>query len=287
MSTDPAARGAYSRRMVRVARAGSTPCGGGQRSTAIRVPPDAVLIPSEAGRGIPDLRHEQEMWAGGARLVGGLDEVGRGAWAGPLVVAAVAVRDDWGGAAHLKGVRDSKRLRPPERERLVGNILAAGLDWAVGCASAAECDEFGMSDAQRVAAARALESLAVRPEGVLLDGRWDFVSSVPGRPGEAGAGFEGEVRTVVGGDSRCLSVAAASVLAKVWRDRRMVRDAVHYPPYDFDRNKGYPCPRHRAALAAWGPSAIHRRSWAFMEYVPSGRTAGVRSDVQLRLDDHR
>lgn len=245
-------------------------------------------VPAEAAeRGIPDLRHEREMWAGGSRVVAGLDEVGRGAWAGPLVVAALAVPDDWGGAAHLEGVQDSKRLRPPERERLAGNILAADLDWAVGTASAAECDEFGMSEAQRVAAARALASLAVRPDGALLDGRWDFVSPASGQPEAAGTGFGGEVRTVVGGDSRCLSVAAASILAKVWRDRRMVRDSVHYPPYDFDRNKGYPCPRHRAALAAWGPSAIHRRSWAFMEHVPSGRTAGVGSDVQLRLDDHR
>ncbi len=235
------------------------------------------------GEGLPDLRHEQEMWADGVRVVAGLDEVGRGAWAGPLVVGAVALRAGSGAAEHLSGVEDSKRLRPAERERLFENILAAGLDWAVGSASAAECDRWGMSAAQRVAAARALASLASAPDGVLLDGRWDFVSPAPGQPGPAAAGFDGEVRAVVGGDSSCLSVAAASIVAKVWRDHRMVSDSAHYPYYDFERNKGYPCPRHRAALAAWGPSAIHRRTWAFMEHLPSG--AGP--DVQLRLDEHR
>lgn len=241
----------------------------------------AAPAPAGATEGDPpDLRHEQELWAGGARVVAGLDEVGRGAWAGPLVVGAVALPAGSRGVARLGGVADSKRLRPPERERLYRNILAAGLEWGVGCASAAECDRFGMSTAQRVAAARALEALAVRPDGVLLDGRWDFVS---GHTAGAGRGFEGEVRTVVGGDASCLSVAAASILAKVWRDRRMVRTSVRYPAYDFDRNKGYPCPRHRAALAAWGPSAIHRRTWGFMAYLPSG----MGPDMQLRLDEHR
>lgn len=217
----------------------------------------------------------------------GVDEVGRGAWAGPLVVGAVALRAGWTPGATLDGVRDSKQLRPAERERLFESILTAGLETSVGCATAAECDEFGMSAAQRLAAARALESLEIRPDAVLLDGRWDFVSVVPGEPEPNGEGFAGPVRTIVGGDSRCLSVAAASIVAKVWRDRRMVRDSVDYPSYDFDRNKGYPCPRHRAALAAWGPSSIHRRTWAFMDHLPSGASLREASAVQPRLDDHR
>ena len=128
--------------------------------------------------------------------------------------------------------------------------------------------------------------LAVRPEALLLDGRWDFVSPPPQSPPDAGC-FDGAVRTVVGGDARCVSLAAASILAKVWRDRRMVRQAARYPAYDFDRNKGYPCPRHRAALAAWGPSAIHRRTWAYVRHLPSGAPTRPGPDPRLRLVEPR
>ena len=245
---------------------------------------------ASAGRGgpaRPDLATERELWDAGAQVVAGLDEVGRGAWAGPLVVAVVALRDGGSHDAFAGGVRDSKQLRPAQREQLFERVAAACAGWAVGGASAAECDELGMSAAQRLAAARALESLAIRPDGVLLDGRWDFVSAAPGSPPGAAGDFDGPVRTVVGGDARCVSLAAASILAKVWRDRRMVQQAADYPVYDFDRNKGYPCPRHRAALAAWGPSAIHRRTWAFMQHLPSGAPAGTGPDRQLRLVERR
>ena len=234
----------------------------------------------------PDLAHEREFWDAGWRTVVGLDEVGRGAWAGPLVVAAVALRDGGGHGTFAERVRDSKQLRPARREQLFALIAEGCAGWSVGCASAAECDELGMSAAQRLAAARALESPAVRPDSVLLDGRWDFVSSRPESPSTVAGRFEGPVRTVVGGDARCVSLAAASILAKVWRDRGMVQQAARYPAYDFDRNKGYPCPRHRAALAAWGPSAIHRRSWAFMQHLP-GAPRGADSAVQVPLVDHR
>ena len=242
-----------------------------------------VRVASGPAPAHPTLSHERELWEAGARLVVGLDEVGRGAWAGPLVVGAAALSAQGNGTVLPPGVRDSKQLRPAERERLFDPVAAACADWAVGAASAAECDELGMSAAQRLAAARALAALALRPDGVLLDGRWDFVSPISGGPTTPGTEeFDGPVRTVVGGDARCVSVAAASILAKVWRDRRMTATAVRYPAYDFDRNKGYPCPRHRAALAAWGPSAIHRRSWAFMAHLPT--TAPVGAAAQLRLD---
>ena len=247
----------------------------------------AISRSGRSGPDRPDLVREQELWDGGAGVVVGLDEVGRGAWAGPLVVAAVALRAGGSHGAFAAGVRDSKQLRPAQRERLFDLVAESCEGWGVGGASAAECDELGMSAAQRLAAARALESLAVRPDSVLLDGRWDFVSPAPGSPTAPAGGFDGPVRTVVAGDARCVSLAAASILAKVWRDRRMVRKAADYPVYDFDRNKGYPCPRHRAALAAWGPSAIHRRSWAFMRHLPSGPAAGTGLDDQLRLLERR
>ena len=253
------------------------------------MPPTALGAANGAGRRDsppPDLSREREFWDSGAEVVAGLDEVGRGAWAGPLVVVAAALRTGDRHEDALGEVRDSKQLSPARRGRLFGAVASACAGWAVGAASAAECDELGMSAAQRLAASRALGSLAIRPDAVLLDGRWDFVSpAAPSAP--RGEGFEGPVRTVVGGDARCVSLAAASILAKVWRDGHMVRQAQQYPAYDFDRNKGYPCPRHRAALAAWGPSAIHRRSWAFMDHLPSGAPSNEPAVTQPRLPAHR
>ena len=97
----------------------------------------------------------------------------------------------------------------------------------------------------------------MEPHAVLVDGKWDFVGT-------------GRTRRLVRGDATCLSIAAASILAKVSRDRVMRAEAEHFPVYEFDRNKGYPCPRHKWALAAWGPSAIHRRTWVFMDHLPWG-----------------
>ncbi|MCE2531232.1 MAG: ribonuclease HII [Acidimicrobiia bacterium] len=231
---------------------------------------------------LPDLSGERELWDAGAVVVAGLDEVGRGAWAGPLVVVAAALRAGECHETSLGEVRDSKQLSAARRRRLFATVAAACAGWAVGAASAAECDELGMSAAQRLAAGRALDRLEVPPDALLLDGRWDFVSPPPG--GSAGGGFGGPVRTVVGGDARCVSLAAASILAKVWRDRLMIQQAARYPAYDFDRNKGYPCPRHRAALAAWGPSAIHRRSWAFMEHLPGAPRGADSAELPPLVD---
>lgn len=252
--------------------------------------PPVLPVPPAAANGAgrdgahPGLSRERELWEGGAEVVAGLDEVGRGAWAGPLVVVAAALRAGECHETSLGEVRDSKQLSPARRLRLFGTVASGCAGWAVGSAGAAECDELGMSAAQRLAASRALAGLEIEPDALLLDGRWDFVSPPPGEP--AGGGFGGPVRTVVGGDARCVSLAAASILAKVWRDRLMVQQATRYPAYDFDRNKGYPCPRHRAALAAWGPCAIHRRSWAFMDHLPGApRDAGPAE--QPPLAEHR
>jgi ribonuclease HII len=200
----------------------------------------------------PTLAVEKELWSAGAEHVVGLDEVGRGAWAGPLSIGAVVLPRD----RRVYGVRDSKQLTEDRREQLferVGEWCAA---WAVGHATHQECDDLGMSDAQRLAARRALDALGVEPDVVLLDGTWDFVGG--GR----------RVRTIVKGDATCLSISAASILAKVTRDRMMREQAESYPGFDFDRNKGYPCPRHKLALKGYGPTAIHRRTWAFMDGTP-------------------
>jgi ribonuclease HII len=215
----------------------------------------------------PGLGRERALWAQGHDVVVGLDEVGKGAWAGPLTVGAAVVPKD----RRINKIRDSKMLTEAEREAMFDRIAGWCDAWSVGHASQAECDDLGMSDAQRLATRRALDGLGVKVDRVLLDGNWDFVGG-------------GVAQKVVKGDATCLSIAAASILAKVTRDRIMRALAANYPGYDFDRNKGYPCPRHKAALQAWGPSAIHRRSWAFMDDLPWTCTPRyVREDPQLPL----
>ena len=181
-------------------------------------------------------------------MIVGVDEVGRGAWAGPIMVGAAVLPTD----RRVYGVRDSKMLTEAEREKLFGRVASWCRAWAVGEASQEECDTVGMAEAQRRAARRAIEALGVTPDHVLVDGNWDFVGM-------------GTTTRIVKGDATCLSIAAASILAKVTRDRYMRAEAEHYPGYEFESNKGYPCPRHKMALHALGPSAIHRRTWIFME----------------------
>jgi len=211
-----------------------------------------------APRQVPSLALEREMWEG-HQIIAGVDEVGRGSWAGPLSVGAAVLPRD----RRVYRVRDSKMLSEAERERLFPRVADWCLAWAVGHASQQECDLLGMSAAQRLAARRAIEGLGVVPAAVLVDGRWDFIGSA-----DLGDGRRRVVRRIVGGDASCLSIAAASVLAKVTRDRMMRAEAEHFPAFDFDLNKGYPCPRHKAALAAWGPTSIHRRAWVFMDHLP-------------------
>ena len=217
----------------------------------------------------PGLTFERELWAAGADIVVGMDEVGRGSWAGPLMVGAAVVPQD----RRLYKVRDSKMLTEREREVMFDRVAEWCAAWAVGAASQAECDELGMSEAQRVAARRAIDGLGVAPDRVLIDGNWDFVGG-------------GNTRTLVKGDATCLSIAAASILAKVTRDRLMRAEADNYPGFDFEFNKGYPCPRHKAALQWYGPTAIHRRSWVFMDTLPwTGVPRYLRPDPQGSLFD--
>jgi ribonuclease HII len=207
-------------------------------------------------RTVPSLTVERALWAGGAEIVVGVDEVGRGAWAGPISVGAAVLPPD----RRVYKVRDSKQLTEPEREGLYDRVAGWCRAWAVGHASQVECDTLGMSAAQKLAAQRAIDGLGVTPDEILVDGSWDFVA-------------EGRARRIVKGDATCLSIATASILAKVTRDRLMRAEAPHYPLYDFEYNKGYPCPRHKLALKAWGPSAIHRRTWVFMDHLPYWRTS--------------
>jgi len=152
-------------------------------------------------------------------------------------------------------------LSEARREEIFDAVGRWCLAWSVGHATAGECDEWGMTEALRVAARRALDGLEAVPDALLIDGPVDLLR-------HRDEPFAGTVRPVVDGDAKCASVAAASVLAKVVRDRLMREEALHFPAYGFERNKGYPSPLHQAALRGYGPSAIHRRSWAFVDELP-------------------
>jgi ribonuclease HII len=211
----------------------------------------APQLRSALKRSAPGLTRERALWEAGHEVVVGIDEVGRGSWAGPLTIGAVVLPKD----RRVNKVRDSKQLTEHEREALFDRITEWCVAWSVGHASERECDELGMSEAQRLAARRTIEGLGVTPDQFLIDGRWDFIGG-------------GMTTMIVKGDATCLSISAASILAKVTRDRMMRIEDEHYPAYDFAWNKGYPCPRHKQALRGLGPSAIHRRSWAFMDDIP-------------------
>jgi len=219
----------------------------------------------------PDLRTERALLRAGARVLVGMDEVGRGALAGPVSVGAVAV--DLGTRTCPKGVADSKLLSAGARERLVPGLRRWGVARAVGHAGPDEIDALGIIAALRLAGRRALAALELQVDVVLLDGSHDWLTA-PAQldlfgPTDPGLEVEMEgpaVRTRVKADRTCASVAAASVLAKCERDALMVTLAQDHPGYGWAENKGYGAPEHLEALRDRGPTALHRRSWR----LPSG-----------------
>jgi ribonuclease HII len=198
---------------------------------------------------------ERDLAAAGARWVAGVDEVGRGAWAGPVTVCAVIVRA--GFPDPPAGLTDSKRLTPARRAAIAGQLPDWVEAFAIGEAGPAEIDAAGMTAALRRAAVSALAQLPRRPDAVLLDGSHDYI----GRPWP--------VRCAVRADLRSVSVAAASVIAKVHRDRFMA--GLGYPEFAFAENAGYPSPVHQEALAALGPTPEHRLSWSYLDDLPRWR----------------
>jgi ribonuclease HII len=201
----------------------------------------------------PGLDHEKALQSQGYRLIAGVDEAGRGAWAGPVYAAAAVLPLDRPELRRvLNGVDDSKRLLPQRRETLLGVINDVALCVDVGVATPAEIDTLGIALATRLAMQRAVEALTVSPDALLID----YVT-LPR--------VDLPQRSLPKADSYCLSVAAASIVAKVRRDRWMVEMDDRYPGYGFARHKGYGTAHHRAALARLGPSPLHRMSWAPMK----------------------
>jgi ribonuclease HII len=218
----------------------------------------------------PDDRVERSLCDEGVQLVAGLDEVGRGAWAGPVSVGVVVFPAD---LVPPDGLRDSKMLTEDRREELYPLITQWCSAWSVGHAGPVECDSLGMTAALRLAARRALDSLNCQPRVVLMDGAFDYVTEPCDPDAEVSKTTPApqtrapspQIRTIVRGDASCVSIAAASIVAKVTRDRMMRSMSASFPPFDFHRNKGYPSPVHRTALAGFGLTSIHRRSWSFVD----------------------
>ena len=184
-------------------------------------------------------------WRGqGVGFLAGVDEAGRGPLAGPVVAAAVIVP----AGLQLPGLRDSKRLNPEVRETLDAEIRRGALTYAVIEVGAREIERRGILAASLKAMALAVKALEILPEMVLVDGHQPLPLAYPQQP-------------IVQGDDRCPVIAAASVLAKVHRDRCMAAYHRRYPQYNFARHKGYATPEHLEALRCWGPCAIHRRTF--------------------------
>jgi ribonuclease HII len=198
----------------------------------------------------PHLAYEQMLWRHGVTPVAGLDEAGRGALAGPVAVGAVIMpAGDSQLTRRLACCRDSKQLTPRQRELCAPLIRETALAWAVAFASAGEIDALGIVRATRLAAMRALEGLTIQPHFLLMDFRLDLPEC------------ELPQSSVVRGDARCLSIAAASVLAKTTRDALMCEYGNRYQGYSLDQNKGYGTLAHRSALKRLGYSPIHRKSF--------------------------
>lgn len=217
----------------------------------------------------PTLRHERTFKAQGVRLLAGVDEVGRGALAGPVSVGIAVV--DVERQKPLAGVRDSKLLSPAERERLDPLVRRWSVASAVGHASAQEIDSLGIIAALRLAGTRAWRDIlasGTTPDLVLLDGSHNWLSpseqlSLFGEP-VLEAACDAPVHTKIKADMQCLSVAAASVIAKVERDRMMRDLHAEYPDFGWDLNKGYATTLHRNVLRVAGPTPYHRVSWRLL-----------------------
>ena len=190
------------------------------------------------------LSFERELWSAGKEYIAGVDEVGRGPLAGPVVTAAVVLPKDFS----LLGVDDSKKLSPKRREELFEQIKEAAVCWAIGRREPDRIDAVNILEATKEAMLDAVKALPVRPDHVLIDA-------------VRLQGLDMPQTSIIKGDARSVSIAAASILAKVTRDREMVEMAGIYPGYAFESNKGYGTAAHYEGLRKLGPCPIHRKTF--------------------------
>jgi ribonuclease HII len=218
--------------------------------------------------------HEARAWRTGVTLIAGLDEAGRGPLAGPVVAAAVIIAAD----RRIRGLADSKLLAPEAREALFAVITERAVAVAVGIVDHETIDRINILQATHRAMGEALRGLAVRPDLVITD----FVAL---------RDLACPQKNLVDGDARCATVAAASIVAKVTRDRLMLEADRQFPEYGFARHKGYATPEHLAALDRWGPCPLHRRTFAgvwrqgelFRDCVSAQETSSATADYCLSM----
>lgn len=192
----------------------------------------------------PTFREEQKHWRLGLTWVAGVDEVGRGAWAGPIVAAAVVFAP---GSRKILGVRDSKQLSPAQRAEIFSDIISAAHTWGVGVVAAEVIDRIGIAEANRRAMRQAIGSLGCDIDYALIDG-YSCRTHIPHS-------------AIVRGDATVHSISAASVVAKVWRDHLMCGMHKEFAQYGFDAHKGYGTAAHERAIREYGMCSIHRRSF--------------------------
>lgn len=214
------------------------------------------------------LKYEKMAWSEGAQLVAGVDEVGRGALFGPVVAAAVILKPDY----RIRGLRDSKLLLPDVRETLAERIRDHSIAWAIASVDAARIDEINIYWASVEALALAVKALSPAPDHVLVDA---LKIDVPCSQTK-----------IIHGDALSCSIAAASIIAKVERDRWMREYDAQYPLYGLASNKGYSTPKHKAILREYGPSPLHRQSFAPVWMAQADHAPDLFAELQQREEGH-
>ncbi len=204
----------------------------------------------------PKLTFERKLWEDKKQWIAGLDEAGRGAWAGPVVAAVVILPQVANLEQNLLGVRDSKQMNVHQREYWADIIKEHAQAWGIGSAVHSEIDQMGILPATRLAMQRALEQLSTSPDHLLIDALLLPNLNTP-------------QTALIKGDQRCLSIAAASILAKTTRDALMRQEDDYYPLYGFSRHKGYGTRIHQRALTENGPCPIHRMSFRPLRELPT------------------
>ncbi|WP_088186385.1 ribonuclease HII [Desulfosporosinus sp. FKA] len=199
---------------------------------------------------------EQECWNQGYTHVMGCDEVGRGALAGPCVSGGVILNPDF----CLMDLRDSKEATPKMRRTWTEIIKEQAISWSIGQAEASEIDTINIHKATLTAMSRAIRSSAVKPDYILIDGKFITTEKIP-------------QKAIIQGDVKSAVIAAASIVAKVYRDELMMEYAKVYPEYEFDQNKGYPTKKHMDVIRRIGPCPIHRKS--YLKFLEKGRQMDI------------
>lgn len=199
--------------------------------------------------------YEAELYKKGKSYLCGVDEVGRGSMIGPVITAAVILDPN----KKIDGLNDSKKVSPKKRKELEIKIKAHAIAWAIGEASIAEVDSLNVYQATKLAMKRAIEALEIQPDAVLID-------AMP-------LDLEVESLSLIKGDSKSASIAAASIIAKEYRDRLVSQEASQYPAFDFHKNKGYLTKKHREMLELYGPTPYHRQTFEPVKTLLSKKRA--------------